>query len=57
MIENCILDSTQIFTIEADSLPVLSKDKYDYYDKLAQEMSDEMRAPKELLFVAPDFSL
>lgn len=55
MIKNCILDNTQIFTIEMDSLPVLSEDKYNYYDKLAQEMSDEMGVPKELLFVAPHF--
>jgi len=55
MIENCITKNTQVFTIEVGSLPILSEDKYDYYDKLAQEMSDEMGIPKELLFVAPRF--
>lgn len=55
MIKNCITESTKIFTIEVDSLPKLSEDKYDYYDKLSQEMSIEMGIPKELLFVAPRF--
>lgn len=55
MIKNCITENTQLFTIEVDNLPVLSENKYDYYDKLAQEMSTEMGVPKELLFVAPYF--
>lgn len=55
MIKNCITENTKIFTIEVDSLPELSEDKYDYYDKLSQEMSIEMGVPKELLFVAPYF--
>lgn len=55
MIKNCITENTKIFTIEVDSLPELSEDKYDYYDKLSQDMSAEMGVPKELLFVAPHF--
>lgn len=55
MIENCITENTQIYTIEVDTLPELSEDKYAYYDKLSQEMSDEMGVPKDLLFVAPHF--
>jgi len=55
MIENCITKNTKIFTIEVDSLPELSKDKYKYYNALAHKMSDEMGVPKELLFVAPHF--
>ncbi len=55
MIKNCITENTKILTIEVDSLPELSEDKYDYYDKLSQEMSIEMGVPKELLFVAPHF--
>lgn len=57
MIKNCITENTKIFTIEVDSLPELSEDKYDYYDKLSQDMSAEMGVPKELLFVAPHFFL
>lgn len=53
MIKNCILESTPIFTIEVEQLPKLSFDKYDYYNMLAQEMSEEMGVPKELLFVPP----
>lgn len=55
MIKNCITENTQVFEIEVDSLPRLSEDKYNYYDKLAQDMSIEMGVPKELLFVAPHF--
>lgn len=55
MIENCITENTPLFEIEVDSLPELSEGMYDYYDKLAQEMSIEMEVPKELLFVAPHF--
>lgn len=55
MIKNCITENTRIFTIEVDGLPKLSEDCYDYYEKLAQEMSHEMGVPKDLLFVAPHF--
>lgn len=55
MIKKCILDSTPIFKIEVDNLPELSEDKFDYYNNLAQEMSNEMGVLKELLFVAPHF--
>lgn len=55
MIKNCITENTQLFTIEVDSLPELSEDKYSYYEKLAYDMSAEMGVPKDLLFVAPHF--
>lgn len=55
MIKNCITENIKIFTIEVDSLPELSEEKYDYYDKLSQEMSIELGVPKELLFVSPHF--
>lgn len=55
MIKNCIMGNTPMFEIKVDSLPSLSEDKYDYYEKLAQDMSIEMGVPKELLFVAPHF--
>ncbi len=49
MIKNCITDDTKMMTIEVDSLPELKKENYNYYDKVAEEMSAEMGVPKDLL--------
>lgn len=49
MIKNCITDSTEIMTIEVDSLPEITEENYAYYDQLANEMSKEMGVPKDLL--------
>ena len=56
MIEDCIIDKTNLFEIKLDSITEFNINEVDKYNTIAKKISEETGVPKELIYKAPCFS-